>query len=151
MKTLLYWITWDLCAAVGTEHHRASFSNLLLLILELKFKSVIYMIYMFSIITNSSHEEFIVLCYLFKHVICDHACIIAGRNLWKLLGHKLLIIMKHYRAKPSAHLQAIQPSAAWCYANLGLEYRHLEYSSIDYIIYDSSSLKNAHVQLHDIT
>ena len=28
--------------------------------------------------------------------------------------------MKHYRAKPSARLQAIQPSAAWCCANLGL-------------------------------
>ena len=28
--------------------------------------------------------------------------------------------MKHYRAKPSARLQAIQPSATWCCANLGL-------------------------------
>ena len=28
--------------------------------------------------------------------------------------------MKHYCAKPSARLQDIQPSAAWCCANLGL-------------------------------
>ena len=29
--------------------------------------------------------------------------------------------MKHYRAKHSVRLQAIQPSAAWCCANLGLD------------------------------
>ena len=48
--------------------------------------------------------------------------------------------MKHYHAKPSAHLQAIQPSAvSWCCANLALAVARLD-------IY-----MNAHVQLHAIT
>ena len=47
--------------------------------------------------------------------------------------------MKHYHAKPSERLQAIQPSAVWCCANLAL-------ASLDMY----SNHKNAHVQLHTI-
>ena len=54
--------------------------------------------------------------------------------------------MKHYRAKPSRACKLyIQPLALVQHGvvqTLDYKYRHLEYSS---------SHKNAHVQLHDIT